>query len=64
MSPSKNWWNPTLCNIFGYIAERTKAAVIGITESIGINWNQLEIQIDNCDLLRCDRNRNGGSVAC
>ena len=25
---------------------------------------QSEIQIDNYDLLRCDRNRNGGGAAC
>ena len=48
-----------------YIAERTKAAVIGITESkLDQSIFQSEIQIDNYDLLRCDRNRNGGGVAC
>ena len=48
-----------------YIAERTKAAVIGITESkLDESIFQSEIQIDNYDLLRCDRNRNGGGVAC
>ena len=47
-----------------YIAERTKAAVIGITESkLDESIFQSEIQIDNYDLLRCDRNRNGGGVA-
>ena len=46
-----------------YIAERTKAAVIGITESkLDESIFQSEIQIDNYDLLRCDRNRNGGGV--
>ena len=48
-----------------YIAERTKAAVIGITESkLDESIFQSEIEIDNYDLLRCDRNRNGGSVTC
>ena len=48
-----------------YIAERTKAAVIGITESkLEESIFLSEIQIDNYDLLRCDRNRNGGGVAC
>ena len=48
-----------------YIADRTKAAVIGITEStLDESIFRSEIQIDNYDLLQCDRNRNGGSVAC
>ena len=48
-----------------YIAERTKAAVIGITKSkLDESIFQSEIEIDNYDLLRCDRNRNGGGVAC
>ena len=48
-----------------YIAERTKAAVIEITQSkLDKSIFQSEIQIDNYDLLRCDRNRNGGGVAC
>ena len=47
-----------------YIADRTKAAVIGITESkLDKSTFQSEIQIDNCDLLWCDRNRNGRGVA-
>ena len=41
-----------------YIAECANAAVIGKTESTLNKSNfQLEIQIDNYDLLRCDRNR-------
>ena len=45
-----------------YIAERTKAAVIGITESkLYESIFQSEIQIDNYDLLLCDRNRNSES---
>ena len=48
-----------------YIAERTKAAVIGITESkLDESIFQSEIGIDNYDLLRCGRNRNRGGVAC
>ena len=48
-----------------YIAERTKAAVIGITESkLDESVFQSEIEIGNYDLLRCDRNRNHGGVAC
>ena len=48
-----------------YIAQRTKAAVIGITESkLDESIFQSEIEIDNYDLLRCDRNRNGEGVAC
>ena len=48
-----------------YIAEHTKVAVIGITESkLNESIFQLEIKIDNYHLLRCDANRNGGGVAC
>ena len=49
-----------------YIAERTKAAVIGVTESSKLAKSifQSEIEIGNYDLLRCDRNRNGGGAAC
>ena len=44
-----------------YIAERTKAPVIGITESkLDKFIFRSEIQIDNYDLLQCDRNKNGG----
>ena len=47
-----------------FIAQRTKVAVIVITESKLDESNfQSEIEIDNYDLLRCDRNRNGGAVA-
>ena len=48
-----------------YIADRTKATVIGITESnLDESIFRSEIQIDNYNLLQCDRNRNGGNVAC
>ena len=47
-----------------YIAACTKAAVIGITESKFDEFIfQSEIEIDNYDLLRCDRNKNGRGVA-
>ena len=47
------------------LAERIKAAVIGITESkLEESIFQSEIQIDNYNLLRCDKNRNSGGVAC
>ena len=49
----------------GMSLERTKAAVIGITEcKLDEFIFQSEIEIDNYDLLRCDRSRNGGGVAC
>ena len=41
------------------------AAVIGTTESkLDESVFLLEIHIDNYDLLRCDRKRNGGGAAC
>ena len=47
-----------------YIAACTNAAV-GIPESkLDETILQSEIQIPNYELLRCDRNRNGGGVAC
>ena len=49
----------------GTSLERTKAAVIGITEcKLDEFIFQSEIEIYNYDLLRCDRSRNGGGVAC
>ena len=49
----------------GVSLERTKAAVIVINEcKLDEFIFQLEIEIDNYDLLRCDRSRNGGGVAC
>ena len=40
-------------------------AVIGITEAKLDNYIlDSEIQIDNYQILRCDRNRKGGGVAC
>ena len=47
-----------------YIAARTNATVIGISESkLDETILHSEIQISNYELLRCDRNRNGGGVA-
>ena len=48
-----------------HIARLTNAAVIGISESkLDDSVSTSEIQIDEYDLLRCDRNRHGGRVAC
>ena len=48
-----------------HIARLTNAAVIGIFESkLDDSVLTSEIQMDECDLLCCDRNRHGGGVAC
>ena len=48
-----------------HIAQLTNAAVIGISESkLDDSVLTSEIHIDGYDLLRCDRNRHGGGVAC
>ena len=48
-----------------HIARLTNAAVIRISESkLDDSVSKSEIQIDEYDLLRCDRNRDGGGVAC
>ena len=48
-----------------HMARLSNAAVIGICESkLDKSITNSEILIDNYDLLRCDRNRNGGGVAC
>ena len=48
-----------------YIARCTNAAVIGITESkLDDSVLNNEINIPGYDVLRCDRNRSGGGVAC
>ena len=47
------------------IAQKSNAAVIGITESkLDESVLNSEIHIDNYSLIRCDRNRHGGGVAC
>ena len=48
-----------------YIAKMSNAAVIGLTESkLDDSVLDSEINIDGYEVLRCDRNRNGGGVAC
>ena len=47
------------------IAKSTNAAIIGISESkLDESVLELEIEIDDYKILRCDRNRHGGGVAC
>ena len=47
------------------IVNKTKAAIIGITESkLDHTVPDSELNIPGYDILRCDRNRNGGGVAC
>ena len=47
------------------MARLSNVAVIGISESkLDKSVTNSEILIDNYDLLRCDRNRNGNGVAC
>ena len=47
------------------IALKTKAAVIGISESkLDYSVNDSEINISGYNVLRYDRNRSGGGVAC
>ena len=48
-----------------HIAKLTNAAVMGISESkFDDSMSTSEIQIDEYDLLCCNRNRHGGGVAC
>ena len=48
-----------------YIAKLSEATVIGISESkLDDSVLSSEIQIENYDLIRSDRNRHGGGVAC
>ena len=43
----------------------TNAAITGISESKLVeSVLEPEIQIDDYKILRCDRNRHGGGVAC
>ena len=47
------------------IAKSTNAAIIGISESkLDESVLEPEIEIDDYKILRCDRNRHGGGVAC
>ena len=48
-----------------YIAKLSGAAIIGISQSkLDDSVLSSEIQIENYKLIRFDRNRNGGGVAC
>ena len=48
-----------------YIAKCSNAAIIGITESkLDNSILNSEIDIPGYDVLRSDRNRNGGGVVC
>ena len=48
-----------------FIAKSTNAAVIGICEpKLDTAVLEQEISIDNYKILHCDRNRQGGGVAC
>ena len=47
------------------IANKTKAAIIGITESkLDHTVSDLEVNLPGYDIIRCDRNRNGVGVDC
>ena len=47
------------------IAKSTNAAIIGINESkLDESVLEPEIEIDDYKIIRCDRNRHGGGVAC
>ena len=47
------------------IANKTKAAIIGITESkLDHIVPDSEVNVPGYDILRCNRNRNGGGVPC
>ena len=48
-----------------HMAGLSNATVVGISEwKLDKSVANSEILIDNYDLLRCNRNRNGGGVAC
>ena len=48
-----------------YIAKLSEAAVIGILESkLDDSVQSFKTQIKNYDLIRSNRNRHGGGVAC
>ena len=52
-------------NELRHIVRLTNAVVIGIPESkLDDSVLTSEMQIDEYDLLRCDRNRHGGGVSC
>ena len=48
-----------------YIANQAKVVIIGIVESkLDHTVPDLEVNLPGYDILWCDRNRNGGGVAC
>ena len=52
-------------NSIQYIAKLSEAAVIGISKSkLDNSVLSSEMQIENYNLIRSDRNRHGGGVAC
>ena len=47
------------------ITLKTRPAILGVTETkLDNSIQNSEIHIENYTLIRCDRNRNGGGVAC
>ena len=47
------------------IANRIKPAVLGITESkLDSSVRNIEVNINGYSIIRSDRNRHGGGVAC
>ena len=59
--------NTLLPKIYGLkcISSKTKAAINGIAESkLDHTVSDLEVNLSGYDILLCDRNRNGGGVAC
>ena len=73
MKPPKSFWLGHLsanhldrrATVIGITESKTRATVIGITES-KLDGSVLdgEINIDGYELVRSDRNRHGGGVAC
>ena len=48
-----------------WIANKIKAAITGITESkLDHTVPDIEVNLPVYDILRCERNRNGGGFAC
>ena len=48
-----------------WFVNKTKATIIGTTKSkLDYNVPDLEVNLPGYDILWCDRNRNGGGVAC
>ena len=48
-----------------WFVNKTKATIIGTTKSkLDYNAPDLEVNLPGYDILWCDRNRNGGGVAC